>query len=313
MLVRALVFPVVLVVLAFPAATQGKPKKTPDAAAAAFAKGKQLFEEHKYVEAVEAFDEAYRLKPHFLVQCSIARCYENLNDFVRATEHYRRCLDEGGGTTPMAKRVNDSLQAVEAQIAKVEVTCKEPGGEVFVDGRSHGLTPQSVPINPGPHVVEVRREGARPARTTLKIQGGERRAVSFDLVDLRYAPSAEKEVAPPPPPVKVVDDQPEPPSRRRVRPVWFWAAAGATVALAVTGTALGIKTLAARSSYESDPTEEGLDTFLNYRLITNVVWGVTAAAAAGSTVLFFYTDFKGRSRDSGTHATLVGVGLRGSF
>jgi hypothetical protein len=312
MLLRALVVPVVLVVLAFPAAAQKKPKEKPDEAAAAFSRGKQLFEEHQYVNAVEAFEEAYRLKPHYLVQCSIARCYENLNDFVRATEHYRRCLDEGGGTTPMAKRVNDSLQAVEAQIDKVEVTCKESGGEVFVDGRSYGRTPRSVPVNPGAHVVEVRREGARPARTTLKIQGGERRSVSFELADLRYAPSAKKEVAPPPP-VKVIDDQPGPPSRRRVRPVWFWAAAGATVALAVTGTALGIKTLSARSSYESDPTETGLDTFLNYRLVTNVVWGVTAAAAAGSTVLFFYTDFKGRSRDSGDRATLLGVGVRGSF
>jgi hypothetical protein len=40
--------------------------------------------------------------------------------------------------------------------------------------------------------------------------------------------------------------------------------------------------------------------------------GVTAAAAATGTVLFFYTDFR-RARGSEAPATALGLGLRGSF
>jgi hypothetical protein len=66
------------------------------------------------------------------------------------------------------------------------------------------------------------------------------------------------------------------------------------------------------SDYEANPTKEGYDDFVSRRLVTNVFAGVTAAAAATGTVLFFYTDFR-RARGSEAPATALGLGLRGCF
>ncbi|MFH1131450.1 MAG: hypothetical protein V1754_08950, partial [Pseudomonadota bacterium] len=59
-------------------------KENEKEAAKAFALGSRLFEEQKYAGAIEAFQRAYDLKPHFLVQCNIARCHEFSKDMVKA-------------------------------------------------------------------------------------------------------------------------------------------------------------------------------------------------------------------------------------
>ena len=273
-----------------------------DEAADAFGKGRKLFEEKRFVGAAAAFEEAYRLKPHYMVQCSIARCYENLNRFVTAARHYRRCLDEGAARSDKRQKIEAALKAVEAQITRVLVQARKDGGEVFVDGRKVGTTPAEVPVNPGNHVVEVRREGARPASETINVLGGEK-------LTLELEPEAvAARVEPPPKPTK---PPPPPPRRRRLSSIWFWAAVGVTAVLTVTVIGLGAQTLRDRSSYEESPTKDGLDAFKSRRTATNVVLGLTAAAAAGTTALFFYTDFGGggeRRRE-----TAWGVGLRGSF
>ena len=92
-------------------AQEGGDDKTAPEASRAFAKGTQLFKERKFVNAVAAFELAYRLRPHFMVQCSIARCYQNMNDMLKAAEHYQRCLDEGGKDAAMGERVKASLKA----------------------------------------------------------------------------------------------------------------------------------------------------------------------------------------------------------
>jgi len=280
----------------------------PDPAARAFAKGKQLFEEKRYVGAAEAFEEAYRLKPHFMVQCSIARCYENLNRFVLAAERYQQCLKEGAATSKMAAKITASLEAVEAQISRVLVRSPRPGDEVFVDGRSAGQTPSRVALNPGSHVIEVRREGAKPARETVKTLGGEALTLELSPVELAPAPRPEPEAQPVTQPARPE----EKPVKRGLSRLWFWTGVGVTGALAITAIALGVTTLQARSDYEDAPTKPGLDDFKGKRTATNVLWGLTAAAAAGTTVLFFYTDFGGRT-EQGRREARFGLGLRGAF
>lgn len=282
----------------------------PDPAARAFAKGKQLFEEKRYVGAIEAFEEAYRLKPHFMVQCSIARCYENMNRFVLAAERYQQCLKEGAGASRMAAKITASLEAVEAQISRVTVRSPRPGDEIFVDGRSAGRTPSEVALNPGSHVIEVRREGAKPARETLKTLGGEARTLELAPVELAPAPRP----APGPVTAPATGQAPpeEKPARKGLSRLWFWTGVGVTGALAIAAVALGVTTLQSRSDYEEAPTKPKLDDFKGKRTATNVLWGLTAAAAAGTTVLFFYTDFGGRA-EQGRREASFGLGLRGTF
>jgi hypothetical protein len=272
-----------------------------------YAKGKRLFEERKWVGAVAAFELAYKLRPHFFVQCSIARCYQNLNDMIEAAERYRRCLKEGGaGKKDVAKRVGGSLRAVEAQITWVMVRSAGRGGTIYVGGKPAGEAPRKIPLNPGSHVIEVRREGAKSATATIKTLGGEERDMSLVPLDLKL-PETEGERK----------DTPEKPSpkRRGLHQAWFWTTAGITAALAVAATVLGVQTLSLQSEYNDDPTQERADRFFQRRMLTNVFWGLTAAAAGTGTVLFFYTDFGGRGKEAENNQREValGVGIRGRF
>jgi len=77
------------------------------------AKGNRLFQQGKYGPAIVNFEAAYRIKPHYLMQCNIARCHESSGRHAEAARHYRRCLDEGGDRTPVAGEVRKALAEAE--------------------------------------------------------------------------------------------------------------------------------------------------------------------------------------------------------
>jgi hypothetical protein len=289
-------------------ARKARKAKEAKEAFASFRKGQELFEAADYVGAVEAFTKAYRLKPHYSVLCNIALCFERNNQLIKATEHYERCLLEGGKDTGEAASVRNSLARVRKLITWVTVASKEPGAEIFLDGQPVGLTPKRIPVNPGRRVIEVRRTGAKPARIAFKTRGGER-TMELDPVPIIETKTevTETEVA--------VTGTGEPP-RRRLSQVWFWGTAGLTVAFAAVTTILGVQTLSLRKDFDETPTVDLADQGEQRRVLTNVFLGLTAAAAGTSTVLFFYTDFpwtRERADDEGDQELSLVVGLRGTF
>jgi hypothetical protein len=291
------------------ARAQVKPKveKEEKEAAAAYARGQKLVEQQKYIGGIAAFKRAYQVKPHFFVLCTIARCYQNLNQMVEAAEHYQRCLDDGAAEASMVKQVTMSLKTVQGQITWVKVVSPGKGGTIHLDGVSVGQAPQRFPINPGRHVIVVRRKDTKPASVTLNTVGGEEREIS--LVPLDSSP-AQTEVSADGNEATVTK-----PSGRKLSSLWFWGAAGLTAALAVATAILGAQTAGLRSDFDDDPTQETADQFYERRTLTNVFLGLAAAAAAGGTALFFFTDFGGNkeSNAGAEHSLLVGAGVRGTF
>ncbi len=279
-----------------------------DDAATAFAQGTELFRRREYVSAIAAFKRAYRLRPHHSVQCSIARCHHNLNQFVEAAAHYGRCLDEGAAHTPLAGRLRRALRAVEQQIRWVDVLSPGRGGTVHVDGKAAGLAPLRVPLNPGQHVIEVRRARCRPARAVVElVEPGQRKLTLVpELIPATYTPAGPESRATG---ERAAREIPSPPPRRGVHRAWFWTSAALTLALGGALAACGALTLQRRDEYNGDPTKERLDRFLQLRTATNVLIGLTAAAGASSTLLLIYTDF-GRREE---RKVSVSVGVGGTF
>ncbi len=260
-----------------------------DAAKAAFERGTRLFQRGDFAAALVAFRRAYSLRPHHAVLCSQARCHERLNQPLEAAAHYRRCLQEGARATLLATRIQRALEAVEHRVAGLRVT-GSPGLEVSVDGRPVGVAPLRVAVNPGRLVIELRRSGRVLAASKVVLTEGEQRTVELRPAPIGDPPGADR------------------PSRRRQKPHWFWITASTTVALAVATAALGAVTLQKRSAFDAEPTRATADTFYRHRLATNILLGVTLAAAGASATLFFFTDFgsKESSRTSG-------VALAGTF
>jgi len=283
-----------------------RPNTPAGPAAQAFARGAKLFKQLDYKGAIEAFEASYKLSAHYLTLCNIARCHERRNDMIKAAEHYERCMKQGGKTSRKHLRFEKSLMNAWLLIATVRVTSPGKGGIVYIDGRSRGAAPVEVKLNPGSHVFEVRRTGAKPARATIEISGGER---SLKLIPLAQAPPTL-----PKQPHQPSSAQPEPPERSGLSSTWFWVGAGVTAGLAAAAAIVGGLTIKADGDFDDGPTWDGYDKVLDLRLVTNILWGTTAAAAGVTTVLFFYTDFGGADEASDeADATAFVVGLQGRF
>jgi len=273
----------------------------------AYREGSALSIEGDFAGAMRLYKKAYKLEPNFRIQCSIALCYEQLKQPVEAAARYKRCLGEGGDKASFAKEIKASLEKAHKRIGLIEVTSPGEGGTVYVDGKPRGQAPQQVAVNPGSYAIEVRRPRATAATTTIKIEAGEIKEVSL-------VPTAEVM------PTVVETPKPEPspapkPSRRRVPSYWFWASAGLSVALAVVAVALGGTAWSLREDYFSNPSPDSYQAVKDRQLVTNVFAFSAGAVAAGTAVLFFFTDFAGRSRakEAETETSMYGLGLRGTF
>jgi hypothetical protein len=234
-----------------------------------------------------------------------------MSKMIESANHYRRCLKEGAGKTRTSKRVRAALAQVESRITWVEVVSPGKGGTVYVDGHEVGTTPKRVPMNPGTAVIEVRREGAKAARTTITARGGEAKTVEL----IPEEPEPVVQPRPPPPPVKPVVQVRKRDESKGLHQAWFWTSAAVTAAMAVVAAIFGVKALNLKSDYEENPTRDGYNAAKDKRLIANIFWGATVAAAGASTLLFFYTDWSGmgasRSDDDDEVSFIIGV--RGTF
>ncbi len=284
--------------------------KESDAARAAryFKSATESFKQRKFVQALALFRKAYGLRPHYLVQCSIARCHEIVGNVVEAARSYERCRDEGAARAGLASSIEASLAGVRAQITWLQVTSATPGATLSLDGKEVGPLPQKIAVNPGRHELEVRAPDAAPARESVQTMGGE-------TLSLALSPAARAEASPRVP-VGAADRERAPraekPASRRLAPPWFWASVAATALMGITTAVLGGLTVRAQSAFNDDPSVEALDRFTQRRLLTNIFLGLTLASAAGTTTLYFLTDFKAGQAKERRVATF-GVGLQGAF
>src|SRR5690349_18880551 len=111
-------------------------------ARARFEAGVQLFQRNDFARALDAFRDAYRIRPHPTVLVNIANCYLNLQKPVEAAENFERYLRESGQNIEPARRteVETALGRARTMIATIEVDAP-PGTAVFVDGDQVGRTP----------------------------------------------------------------------------------------------------------------------------------------------------------------------------
>lgn len=83
----------------------------------------------------------------------------------------RKTIDIAGGET---QRLSFTLIPGETALAHLALHCTLPEASVWVDGTDSGRTPlsQTLALNPGPHHVEVRRDGYHPAAADIKLDLG---------------------------------------------------------------------------------------------------------------------------------------------
>ncbi|MBI2897315.1 MAG: PEGA domain-containing protein [Deltaproteobacteria bacterium] len=264
-----------------------------------FQEGVRLFHAAEYAAARAAFEDAYRILPNGRVLANIAACWGGEGRNAEALLTYRRFLGEAEG---VPQRARDEAQAevdrLRPLVCDILVAVEPARAEIFVDGRSHGVSPLPLPISvePGRHTVEVRAEGYSPFPRTFDCQAGSETDLSI-VLDQPEAPRAPAQAAhssgsragseP-----RVPEEPPTAPAATPLgRGPLLWAGVVATGALAVGAAVTGLLTLSQKSEYEDTGTTlqrrgELYDSTATLAMVTDIL--VDAAVAFGVATVVLY-------------------------
>ncbi len=231
----------------------GEPQRFEDLAAAdaLFVDGKRLSETQQFAEACARFQASMALSPRLGVALNLADCYEQLGRTASAWVAF-------GEAAALARRLADEREdfalkrqrALAPRLSRLRIalsTAPVEGLVVVRDGArvapvAYGV---EVPVDPGPHVVNVTAPGRRPWSAEVAVSG-EGEVVAVEVPELERATASP--IVPAPAPVAVASpaaSAPEP-GRRRITPA-MWIALGAGAAGVTAGAAFG---LAARSLWQ---------------------------------------------------------------
>ncbi|MCC7541716.1 MAG: hypothetical protein IT379_36190 [Deltaproteobacteria bacterium] len=226
------------------ASAQDDPDRTARARAL-YREGLQAAQEERYGDAYRLLAQSYRLMPRPTTLLNLAGMEVATGRLVAAAEHYREFLDsleQGGGRLARHRAsAEDALADVDRRIPLVEITVRgiRSGDRVRLDGREIELSPEPIPVDPGPHEVTVVRGRRRVAESTFDVAERERQSVLLQIRERRVDRDDDDEDD---------EDDDEGGARRRRRrddesggvtsSPWFWAGAGGAVAIAVLVTVI---------------------------------------------------------------------------
>ncbi len=264
-----------------------------------FDKGVELFKNDDFSGALVEFRAAYKAQPHFAVRYNVGITLYKLQRYGDAHAELTAYLEEGAGQIPddKSKEVEDILSSLKSLLGTLTVKTAVDGATLLVDGKV--ASSWSVTLEVGEHSVEVRAPGHEAFLQVVELPGGESVIVEAVLEELVL------------------------PSRKKLRPAGFWAVMSVTLALGASagvtgGLALKTKADYREMSYDDPDWKSVKDRGLTLSITTDVLLGVTGAAAITTIILAALTDFSGK--ESGNVSWFVApsqsgpvIGLGGTF
>jgi len=280
----------------FDLAAQEKPPAGADEQAKEhFLKGKTLFDEGAYEKAVIELEASYDLNPKPIVLYNIATCYDRLTKYADAIKYYGLFLEKAGGKPKdLVKEVDARIAELRAFLGILELKVDVDGAEVIIDDHLAGLTPlEVIPIETGEHDLDVRKIGYNDIGMKFTIVSGKTTSLSF--VMNKIAPVV------PPEAVKAKEEEvrleKERAKKKKIHPACFWSLIGVTGAAAAASIVTGVLAMRKDSQIEGYTRSQNgweplQDEGKKLALATDILIGVSAAAAVSALAVFFFTDFK---------------------
>lgn len=185
-------------------------------------KGVELYQAGDFKGALEEFMGAQELLPSTSNLYNIARCHHNLGNYDDAAAYYRKYIEAKGPKSEKAKKYLYELYEIKSTVT-IESTPN--GAEIFIDGADHpaGLTPRTLKIKPGPHIIGVGIIGYKPEYKEVEVPIGGKLLVAFYLKMIPpnevteqpafqpVVPMPPKAIVPAPPEPHAESDWPKPP------------------------------------------------------------------------------------------------------
>jgi hypothetical protein len=140
-----------------------------------FQQGVEQYEAGNYERALDAFQEAYRIKPNPMVRLNMANCYEELDRPLEALFHYEQFLEESKDASPgRRQKVREKLERLRVHVGKMQLQVAPDGARVTIDGQQTRRAPihDMIRLEAGEHTVEVAHEGYQTVERTVELPGG---------------------------------------------------------------------------------------------------------------------------------------------
>ncbi len=283
-------------------AAAGKPAAAEPAAeelAAArqlFIDGMALEKAGDYSAALKKFETVAQVRMTPSVRYHLALCHEQLGPLVDALNGFELAAEEaraaGDKFRDVAENAPPRADALRMRVGRVRVVVKGTlrTSVILIDGKklSPALVGTAIPLDPGEHVIEARRDGALVEAKKISVEAGGRREVELTvndpLVTPTPLPTASGTAAPPLPS--------ETPSRI---PAYATAAAGAATLIGA-GVFWGLREATIATIRETcsggdlgcdpdiQPTE---DLGRAYTTASGVLFGVGLAGLGAGAALWF--------------------------
>jgi hypothetical protein len=289
-----------------------KAEEAGDAAAAdrkakiQFEEGVRMFQEGDFDSAAIAFERAYELRPSYKILYNVGQVESELKHYFRASEAYKKYLDQGGTEISPERRneVIAQIERLQSLFGLVDIKYSTDGVTVLIDGVRIGTTPLTEPsvVDMGTHELSLRDGIQEVYRESFRIGGGQRLTLALE--------GAAKPVPPSPSPATVaagpkVVAQPvnaapksnpadNAPAKEKKKRKFTWVALGIAGAAGVSGGIVGGISVGKESSLtkKCDGTscpislQSDADKIQTMSLAADILYGVAGAAAAAAIVLF---------------------------
>jgi len=148
-----------------------------DDAKASFEEAKQLYNQEKFLEAADAFRQAYELKPTWKLLYNIGQSEAAAKRYGLALEAFEKYLAESGDeiTKERQEEVREEIKRLRDMVGSLEVDAP-PDSVVTVNGVERGKTPLPgyIMVAAGvDHHVMVDLDGTSIIDKTIRVSGGQ--------------------------------------------------------------------------------------------------------------------------------------------
>ena len=251
-----------------------------------YGEAQALFESGQYAQAEASFRAAYQSVPNPVVLKAIAAAQEQQGNIPGALETLRQYLAESPNGADRAE-VEARVRDLESRPATVMVASTPPGASIVVDGTDTGqVTPADVQMSAGEHTVALRLQGYDEATQTFAAQAATRVRLEMNLTqatgggaDAFGTTGGDGQGA--------SDGDGDGDGGGSADPsAGVWVTAGIAAAGLISGTVFGFLALSEQSSYDSDPQADTADRGEAFALVADISFGVAAAMAITSIVLY---------------------------
>ncbi len=276
-------------------------------AAEYFAKGERLFDSGDYARAAGAFLLAYDLAPHPMVLANIAMSYDKAGSVVKAIEFYEKYVTSLKKKKER-KKIKARLKELSSMVGELSVECPSASCRIEIDTIDRGEAPVLIAVEIGLHRVEAFDGKNKIAAVDARVVAGE---VSRVELFQREIISEEKEEESVEEPIEETPGEPVPEEEGVTLGAGFWISAGATVAAGAVAVVFGVKAVKAKEDFDATggTDEDLMDQGERDQLITNVMIGITSAAAACAIGFLIYDLKSGGSKKEEPVAVVPGPGL----